>query len=171
MPSPASNSRGIRALAVAEPRVVVTSAVIIQPRDGIEFPACEFVAVANGRVRLGREIPKTVVFYMVDDSARGIGDVADGAQVIGQVPGCSLAGPVTGNEFVELCPVQIGGQQPALVVEVGPHPIAVVNEVCPGGRLRPGAVGIDPLGDPPVKRVVGVRHLPQDDPAGLCSTA
>ncbi len=60
--------------------------VIVQAGLGVIFPAGEFETVAGARIGFGQHIAEAVVFQVIDDSAGLTGEVANGAQAIGQVP-------------------------------------------------------------------------------------
>jgi hypothetical protein len=96
---------------------------------------------------------------VVQHQAARIHEVADGAEVIGQIPHHPLGRTEAGQQFVGGIAVQVAGLQRAVGVEIGPDGLEFIDGV--------GDRAIDVLSDAAVEDVVGVLDPVQQGAAGV----
>ena len=138
--------------------VVKAGAVVIQFEFGEVFAGGELVAVGEGGVGGGEGEAEGVVGEGGAEGAGGIGEVADGAQVVGEVEGGAIGGTEAGEELVGGVAEQVTGGGGVGGVEIGPHVGTIVNEV--------GKLAVDGLGDTAVKQVVSEADFAEQNAAG-----
>src|SRR5262249_48322360 len=116
--------------------VVVALVVVLQQRLEVVLAPRVLVAVPERRVRLAHHGPDAVVPENVPPRPRVVGQVADRALPVGQIPRSGAGGVEAGQELVGDIAAEIPSYQRAAAVQVYPDvPVLVPHEArpLPGG--------------------------------------
>ena len=108
--------------------VVVAGAVVLQFDFGVVFAAGVFVTAAEVGICLRYNVAEGVIADGILQLAFVVGDVADGALVIGKIPEGIVISAQAGEELVDDVGAQVAGFQVVAGVQVEDHvPILVAG--------------------------------------------